>query len=923
MPRRFILIVVSVVAVVGMAVAGERYYRNINETGEFDDITVNRLYRDSTGYVWMATDRGVLKCDGIHTRLIRIGDEVQPLFITSFESLPGGGVAVGTRRGLVKIDSRGRVSRVDDGTPEITSLVRWSADTIVAGTAHGLVAYDNDGSVLQFNQLPVDNLYSPAAYVNALAFHPGGDLFIQTHKALYRMDRATGDVRLLTEWPVWADTSRDMVADGDRVWIAMMSSGLWRVDALSGEAVQVDVNCPVITGVSLSPEGLYVGTDGNGVYLLDRETAEVKSHITRRVNRVGSPNSSQVYCVMSDGMGVLWIGYYQHGADYTVSSSGLFEVFSDGKLFNSYGTSVRTITAGDRGLAIGTRDGLVLLRPGVRMEQIHRPQLNSDMVIAVKQYRGKIYIGTYGGGISVLDPETLQVVPFQPDVEVPFNRGHVFSLAVDANDMLWLGTSNGLYCYDGDRQVRHYTTADSELPTGNVYEVFFDSTGRGWICTENGVCLYDPVRGVLLRDSLPDYFPRDEKIRVVYEDSSHTLYFLPERGDILVASVDLSDVRPLKLSALAGSDAKSIIEDQNSYIWITSNRGVIRWDKRDEVIKFGQADGLPSAQFIQCTPVIDADGRLLLGNSNGMVSINTDLNLYKRVIDSPLVPTSVNINDRSEAVAAIEAVDSMSYRIDLDEFSASVEIGLSPFTYAAPDAITYEYSTDGGGTWQHVPADLSVTVDNSFNVTHFGLLLRPEGKPSVVTRVDVTMPMSTVFKEIIALVVVVALLMLYIIYVWVARLRREYVQRREAEAAEAARAEAYDMDGQDKSKYKSNPLSYAECSRVMGIIDKAMTHDKLFTDPDLKIATLARCAGISSHRLSQVFSQHLNKSFYDYVNTYRVNEFKRIAEHGGASRFTVTAMAESAGFSSRASFFRHFKEMEGISPGEYLKGLKG
>lgn len=903
------------------ATGGERYYRNINETGEFDDITVNRLYRDSTGFVWMATDRGVLKCDGIHTRLIKIGDEVKPLFITSFASLPAGAMAVGTRHGLVKIDSQGRVTAADDGASEITSLVRWSADTIVAGTAHGLMAYGNDGSVLEFHQLPVSNLYSPAAYVSGLAFHQSGDLLIQTHKALYRMNRESGDVKLLTEWPVWVDTSRDMVVDGDRVWIAMMSSGLWCVDAVSGEARQVDVNCPVITGVSLGPDGLYVGTDGNGVFMLDRETGQVKSHITRQVNRVGSPNSSQVYCVLMDDTGVLWIGYYQHGADYTVSSSGLFEVFSDGKLFNSYGTSVRTITAGDRGLAIGTRDGLVLLRPGVRMELIHRPQLNSDMVIAVKQYRGKIYIGTYGGGISVLDPETLQVVPFQPDVEVPFNRGHVFSLFVDANDMLWLGTSNGLYCYDGDRQVRHFTTADSELPTGNVYEVFFDSTGRGWICTENGVCLYDPVRGVLLRDSLPDYFPRDEKIRVVYEDSSNMLYFLPERGDILVAPVDLSYVKPLRLSALAGSDAKSIIEDPNRYMWITSNRGVIRWDKHDEVIKFGQADGLPSAQFIQCTPAIDPNGNLLLGNSNGMVSINTDLNLYNRVIDSRLVPTSVNVNDCSESAAVIERVDSASYQIVLGDFSSSVVIGLSPFTYAAPDAITYEYSTDGGEEWQTVPADLMLTIDNSFNVTHFSVLLRPEGKPSILTRVDVKMPMSTVFKELIALVIVVALLMLYIIYVWVARTRRNYVMRREAEAAEAARVEAYEMETADKSKYKSNPLSYAECTRIMGIIDKAMTQDKLFTDPNLKIAALARCAGISSHRLSQVFSQHLSKSFYDYVNTYRVNEFKRIAEQGGASRFTVTAMAERAGFSSRASFFRHFKELEGISPGEYLKWL--
>jgi AraC-like DNA-binding protein len=65
----------------------------------------------------------------------------------------------------------------------------------------------------------------------------------------------------------------------------------------------------------------------------------------------------------------------------------------------------------------------------------------------------------------------------------------------------------------------------------------------------------------------------------------------------------------------------------------------------------------------------------------------------------------------------------------------------------------------------------------------------------------------------------------------------------------------------------------------------------------------------------------MNMSFYDYVNRYRVDEFKAIVAAYGVDTLTLSALAEKAGFSSRASFFRHFKEIEGITPGEYIKGL--
>jgi transcriptional regulator GlxA family with amidase domain len=100
-----------------------------------------------------------------------------------------------------------------------------------------------------------------------------------------------------------------------------------------------------------------------------------------------------------------------------------------------------------------------------------------------------------------------------------------------------------------------------------------------------------------------------------------------------------------------------------------------------------------------------------------------------------------------------------------------------------------------------------------------------------------------------------------------------------------------------------------------------MKAEKPFLNSDMKIADLAALTNVSSHKLSYIFSQYMNVSFYDYVNRFRVDEFKRVVAEQGVNSLTLSALAEKAGFSSRASFFRYFKEIEGISPGEYIKNL--
>ena len=77
----------------------------------------------------------------------------------------------------------------------------------------------------------------------------------------------------------------------------------------------------------------------------------------------------------------------------------------------------------------------------------------------------------------------------------------------------------------------------------------------------------------------------------------------------------------------------------------------------------------------------------------------------------------------------------------------------------------------------------------------------------------------------------------------------------------------------------------------------------------------------SSHTLSYLFNQYLNRNYYDYINDYRIAEFKRLVEKDEYAKYTLSALAELCGFSSRASFFRYFKKATNITPNEYIRSI--
>ena len=125
-----------------------------------------------------------------------------------------------------------------------------------------------------------------------------------------------------------------------------------------------------------------------------------------------------------------------------------------------------------------------------------------------------------------------------------------------------------------------------------------------------------------------------------------------------------------------------------------------------------------------------------------------------------------------------------------------------------------------------------------------------------------------------------------------------------------------------ETKYQANKISGEECKLLTENLEALMLREKPYTNSELKLSDLATMLGSSAHMMSYLFNQHLNRNYYDYINDYRIEEFKRLINEDEYSKYTLSALAELCGFSSRASFFRYFKKAMGVTPNEYIQSLE-
>lgn len=110
-------------------------------------------------------------------------------------------------------------------------------------------------------------------------------------------------------------------------------------------------------------------------------------------------------------------------------------------------------------------------------------------------------------------------------------------------------------------------------------------------------------------------------------------------------------------------------------------------------------------------------------------------------------------------------------------------------------------------------------------------------------------------------------------------------------------------------------VNEADAEILIRKLEKIMTENETYKNPDLKLSDLSKGINVSSHQLSQLLNDNLGKNFTTFVNEFRIKEACKIISTD--DRLTLESVGYEVGFNSKSTFFAAFKKQTNTTPLNY------
>ena len=123
-------------------------------------------------------------------------------------------------------------------------------------------------------------------------------------------------------------------------------------------------------------------------------------------------------------------------------------------------------------------------------------------------------------------------------------------------------------------------------------------------------------------------------------------------------------------------------------------------------------------------------------------------------------------------------------------------------------------------------------------------------------------------------------------------------------------------DQTNKKPYERSALSQEDLHRISTKLSVAVGKDKVHFDSALNLPRLSKHLGEPSQYISQTLSQHLNTTFFDYINSARISEAKQLLM---GTNDSILDIAYDIGFNSKSSFYKAFRQDMDMTPTQYRK----
>ncbi len=122
-------------------------------------------------------------------------------------------------------------------------------------------------------------------------------------------------------------------------------------------------------------------------------------------------------------------------------------------------------------------------------------------------------------------------------------------------------------------------------------------------------------------------------------------------------------------------------------------------------------------------------------------------------------------------------------------------------------------------------------------------------------------------------------------------------------------------------KYRKSSLTEAGKQKIISNIQLEFETRQYYSESLASLSDLSKKIGESTHHVSQVLNEKLNKSFFELLASYRVEYAKKILSDDKENKLTIEEISEMVGYNSKTAFNNAFKKLTGKTPSEFRKSI--
>jgi ligand-binding sensor domain-containing protein/signal transduction histidine kinase len=706
--------------------------------------SIEDIYQDDKGFLWFGTQDGLNRYDGYEFRVFKHQQEdsysISDNWINVVTGDTYGNLWIGTQGGGLNKFNR-FTERFESFRQDPLKQNTISNDYILALLVEGQeflwIGTDGGGldrldlqtnSITHFKTDKTAPFSLPADKITVLYHDRSGILWIGTQgSGLYSAQKNKSGKLKLNHYLMAANqphsiSSNDILSiledAQDNLWIGTQN-GLNKLDKvrksfrsyLAKDNDPNSLNNNVIHAIFCDQSGLiWLATDF-GLNILDPVRDKVW-HVLADPANYNSLSGDLLSCIYQDKSGTIWLGTYGAGLNHFDSKKRRFGHYKNepGDANSLTDNTVWSILVDkDENLWVGTSKGVNRFDKAnnrlsvLRAETRKKKALSDDFIRVIYQDRtGLIWLGTNNGGLCRYNPANNLVTIYKYNSKngSGISSDNIRAILEDRFGNLWIGTWSGLDQFYNDKQVfRHYRNNPDDansLTDNRISCLYEDKKGFIWIGTNKGLNKFNPVSKTFIRYMVEPDNPNSlshERVSTILQDRNGVMWIGTLGGGL--NRFDPSDntfTHFTEKEGLPHSTIYGLIEDDEGYLWISTNRGLSRFNPQSMIFKnYDANDGLQSNEFNGGAYFKSKSGELFFGGINGYNRF-FPMAVKEHEFVPPLVVTSFKIFDREvkldTTISEIQELH-LSYRQNFFAFE------FAALDYSNPEKNIYAYKLDG------------------------------------------------------------------------------------------------------------------------------------------------------------------------------------------------------------------------------------